>query len=184
MAKSRFASNLQTSSVRSFDQSWLNVANMDKSDPYANRELKAKKRAWGHGITNAENCPALAANADRHAKDYIITNPKGEETQVHNLAKFCRENDLCPQSMGNVARGKRPSHRGWKVRLIEQSPILKMMDALSIPLPTTKGFVGHKDGLVYFDGGRYFLGDVELTKEEGERMVREALGVKEQDGTS
>jgi hypothetical protein len=49
-------------------------------------------------------------------KAWIVTNPEGEEFQIRNMAKFCRENDLDKGKMSGVASGNRKHHKGWKCR--------------------------------------------------------------------
>lgn len=52
----------------------------------------------------------------KHSKRYIVTDPTGQETEVVNLFKFCKENSLNQGAMSCVARGTKTQHKGWKVR--------------------------------------------------------------------
>lgn len=54
-------------------------------------------------------------------KNYIFTSPDGIEYKVNGLTKFCRENGLSGGAMCNVAKGKRPHHKGWKCRYDNQT---------------------------------------------------------------
>jgi hypothetical protein len=47
-------------------------------------------------------------------KEWLVTNPEGESFKVTNMAKFCRENNLCKSKMSAVASGDRNHHKGWK----------------------------------------------------------------------
>lgn len=47
---------------------------------------------------------------------YLVTDPDGNTTEITNLKQFCKEHNLGNGSMVNVANGKRPSHKGWKVQ--------------------------------------------------------------------
>ena len=49
-------------------------------------------------------------------KNWVVTDPKGCEFIITNLAKFCRENDLSNSKMCCVAKGHNKTHKGWKVR--------------------------------------------------------------------
>lgn len=49
---------------------------------------------------------------------WIITTPSGEELPVTNLKKFCRENNLLPNKMCEVGKGRSKHHRGYRVRKI------------------------------------------------------------------
>jgi hypothetical protein len=48
------------------------------------------------------------------AKRYKFISPSGEEVEVYNLRKFCRENSLDRSTMLKVANGKFKQHYGWK----------------------------------------------------------------------
>lgn len=51
-----------------------------------------------------------------NAKHWIVVSPEGEEISVYNLNEFCRNNNLNPSHMAEVARGykNRTQHKGWK----------------------------------------------------------------------
>lgn len=44
---------------------------------------------------------------------YKFTNPDGENFDIVNLRKFCRENNLTSQAMYYVHNGKQSHHKGW-----------------------------------------------------------------------
>ena len=48
------------------------------------------------------------------AHTWSFTSPSGVITEIFNLCKFCRENDLAKSSMIAVHRGKQHQHKGWK----------------------------------------------------------------------
>lgn len=49
----------------------------------------------------------------KRSKQYVVTNPNGESIVVHNLNKFCKENDLNQGAMSAIARGVLSKHKGW-----------------------------------------------------------------------
>jgi|SRR6266571_50468 len=49
-------------------------------------------------------------------KDYIVTDPEGNEYSVHNLKAFCSTRQLHAATLVEVAKGKRQHHKGWKAR--------------------------------------------------------------------
>lgn len=51
------------------------------------------------------------------AKDWIVTTPNGEEIKVHNLHKFCKENELSYVMMNMLTRD---NYKGWKCRKVEK----------------------------------------------------------------
>lgn len=47
------------------------------------------------------------------AKDYKFTSPDGVVTDIYNLRKFCKDNNLNRGCMGMVLKGIRRHHKGW-----------------------------------------------------------------------
>ncbi len=52
---------------------------------------------------------------EKHSKQYTLISPTGEFVTFKNLAKFARDNNLNPQSLKQVAMGRIPSNKGWKL---------------------------------------------------------------------
>ncbi len=53
--------------------------------------------------------------ADTNSKTvYTLLSPNGEVTEIINLAKFGRDNDLGTTKLYEVVSGKRKSHKGWR----------------------------------------------------------------------
>lgn len=50
---------------------------------------------------------------------WIVTTPNGETLEVSNLKKFCRENNLLPNKMCEVGKGKWKQHRGYTCKRLE-----------------------------------------------------------------
>ena len=48
-----------------------------------------------------------------HAKNFTFTSPAGYEYKIHNLNKFCRNNNLGLSNMHRVHKGERKTHKGW-----------------------------------------------------------------------
>jgi len=54
---------------------------------------------------------------DKMSKSYIIIYPNKETKQIHNLAKFCRENNLNVGNMINILTNPiRHTHKGFSIR--------------------------------------------------------------------
>ena len=51
-------------------------------------------------------------------QSWIITTPTGEELQITNLAKYCREHNLSKHKMCVVAKGTYKQHRGYSVKRV------------------------------------------------------------------
>jgi hypothetical protein len=45
---------------------------------------------------------------------YLMSSPSGEITEILNMAKFCRDNNLYDTNMHKVLSGKREHHKGWR----------------------------------------------------------------------
>ena len=59
------------------------------------------------------------AHIDRsnlNAKCYIVTLPSGNEIEVFNLKKYCKENNLHQSNMAQVAKGKLKQNKGYLCR--------------------------------------------------------------------
>jgi hypothetical protein len=52
--------------------------------------------------------------SDSQSKDWNIIDPDGNESIIKNLREFCRNNNLNPGHMVNVAKGKYKQHKGYK----------------------------------------------------------------------
>ena len=50
----------------------------------------------------------------------IIISPDGHSQIIFNLQKFCKENNLIPSSMCNVAAGRYKQNKGWKCEKYEK----------------------------------------------------------------
>jgi group I intron endonuclease len=58
----------------------------------------------------------LSIIRSRIVKEYIMISPTGELTFIKNMAKFCKNTNLHPGHMRDVANGKKNynQHKGWK----------------------------------------------------------------------
>jgi len=56
---------------------------------------------------------------ERRAKEYKIIKPNGTSKIIKNLAKYCRENNLCRQHMIAVAFGRRKHHKGYRCESVK-----------------------------------------------------------------
>lgn len=70
-------------------------------------------------LDNLEMCTSQYNSEYSKAKYYIVTTPDGEEIEVFNLSKFCRENDIAQRPLWEVAVGKRKQYKGYKARYKE-----------------------------------------------------------------
>lgn len=61
---------------------------------------------------------AARAKVEATSKEYIVTDPDGNEFLIKNLNAFCREHGLTSTSMVRLARQRKgvTQHKGWKCR--------------------------------------------------------------------
>ena len=74
-------------------------------------EANKGKPAYNKGVP----CPKATKEAlsTKNSRIYTMTNPCGEVTTIHNLSKFCSDNDLSEACMRHVIAGRNKSHKGW-----------------------------------------------------------------------
>ena len=63
-------------------------------------------------IDQEQNTQVVAAAL---SKEYIITDPDGNDIRIVNLSEWCRNNDLDQGNMVRVANGKAKQHKGYVV---------------------------------------------------------------------
>ena len=85
-------------------------ANKGKKLTEEHRE-KIRQKAIGRKQPQSQKDKVAAALS----KEYIITDPDGNEFEVNNLTKWCRENNLDQGNMTRVANGKAKQHKGFKI---------------------------------------------------------------------
>lgn len=65
-----------------------------------------------HAYQTGLNSGMLRAETLSHVWNFI--SPEGVQTEITNLCKYCRENDLSKSSMIAVHKGTQYQHKGWK----------------------------------------------------------------------
>jgi len=53
------------------------------------------------------------------AKKYNLVFPDGSVKEIFNMAKFCRDNNLCTSSMSQLSKGLINSYRGYQINQSE-----------------------------------------------------------------
>lgn len=77
------------------------------------------KNKLNNRLSNLELCTAQYNVEYSCSKHYIVTTPDGEEIEVFNLKKFCRDNVLNDSNMFKVVKGEYKQHKGYKARYKE-----------------------------------------------------------------
>ena len=88
--------------------------------PEVKEKFKQEHLGKNHPMNNLE---ARAKMANTKGKDYSFIGPQNKTIQVHNLRKFCRENNLNSSHMVQVAKGKEQQHKGWKVEYEKEGTV-------------------------------------------------------------
>lgn len=73
------------------------------------------EKGYNHFSIATRNSPLERPNPVL-AQRWIVTPPDGEEFEIINLKKFCRENNLRDGAMTDVANGTWTHHKKWKCR--------------------------------------------------------------------
>lgn len=76
-------------------------------------ETKKKLSLINKGKRSSLLCNQRASVVN--SKSYKFISPSGEIKEVKGLNKFCKDNNLSPSCMCNVAKGLEKQHKGWKV---------------------------------------------------------------------
>jgi group I intron endonuclease len=65
-----------------------------------------------------EHPNAAKAKVEAKAKEYVVTDPEGNEYLIKNMSEHCRKHGLTNTSMVRLARNRRgvTQHKGWKCR--------------------------------------------------------------------
>ena len=87
-----------------------------KNNPgYGGRFSGEKNGMYGKKLTEEHKKLLSERMKGYFAKTYTLYNPEGEEIIVHNMTKFCKDNNLPQTVMASVATGKRKHHKGWTI---------------------------------------------------------------------
>jgi len=76
------------------------------------KDLKSKKNK----IYSPETCVFLTVSKNTElscAKNWVFSNPAGDNVKIYNLSQFCKDNNLLDSKMNLVYTGKRNHHKGW-----------------------------------------------------------------------
>lgn len=79
------------------------------------------KPNWKSAHTPENREKARLAIQKANSKDWEVTSPLGVMFMVTNMKQFCREQNLDPGTMSQVARGKQANHKGWTCRKLEET---------------------------------------------------------------
>ena len=77
-------------------------------------EHKAKINPTGRKQPQSQKDKVAAALS----REYIITDPNGNDSRIVNLRKWCSENGLDQGNMVRVSQGKAKQHKGYTAKLI------------------------------------------------------------------
>lgn len=83
-----------------------------KHRPESIEKMRLSKRG------KPEPVNAAIAKVEATAKEYIVTDPEGNEYLIKNMSEHCRNHGLTNTSMVRLARNRRgvTQHKGWKCR--------------------------------------------------------------------
>lgn len=95
------------------EQFWINFFQSHRSEIGFNKtNVCGTGRKGPFGEEHRRNF--LIAHEKAQAKHYKFLNPDGEVVDIYNLAKFCRQNNLCRSGMRDVYTEKQIVYKGWR----------------------------------------------------------------------
>ena len=89
-----------------FDDNYIDGYQLDKDIKIEGNRVYCPEACMF--VSGAEN------TVKAKAKSFVFISPSGNRTEIYNLTKFCRDNDLQQPNMAKVYKGERVSHKGWK----------------------------------------------------------------------
>lgn len=84
----------------------------------ADHRKKVSDGLMGRIVDNETRLKIGTANA---RKKYVAISPDRISYEVSNLQEFCRLHELNASNLCNVAKGKRPHHKGWTCRYADET---------------------------------------------------------------
>jgi len=70
---------------------------------------------FNNHVSNLEWCTAQYNKEYSSSKSYVLISPDGVRTEVFNLSKFCRDNNISNGSMYHLMSGKYKQCKGWTI---------------------------------------------------------------------
>jgi hypothetical protein len=119
------------------EQHYLDERNCAKSKKYYNISPSAhggdtgagdkisatKKKMYSSGelVMYNKGVPMSEEKKERLCDDWLVVLPTGEEIVIKNMLEFCRQNNLNPSTMSQVARGRRGHYKGYKCKKLSNN---------------------------------------------------------------
>lgn len=110
---------------------------------YEDPEMRKKYSECKQGNKNPMWGVQLSEESKRRlrdlcSKDWVVVSPNGEVFRVKSLNKFCKDKGLDRRSMGTVGKGKRPHHKGWRCKILEDYNKLTQEENIAFTAPFSK----------------------------------------------
>lgn len=90
-----------------------------KHSEEAKQKQSEKRKEWfrnNESPIKGKPCPESTKKklSEKNSKEYKLISPEGKITQIKNLTKFAKENNLSIGCLQQVVSGRNKSHKGWK----------------------------------------------------------------------
>ena len=97
----------------------LNPMWSKKHSEETKRKQSEKRKDWfKNNESPLKGKPCLESTkkriSEKNSKEYRLISPEGKTTEVKNLTKFAKENNLSIGCLRHVIAGRNKSHNGWK----------------------------------------------------------------------
>lgn len=93
----------------------ISKARTGQSIVYVGKELERRKQFCADRNKDPK---FIKLSSERRSKEYVVTNPNGDEILIKNLSQFCKDNNLHTGNMTSVAKGKLRQYKGWTCRYV------------------------------------------------------------------
>ncbi|MFT0547481.1 NUMOD3 domain-containing DNA-binding protein [Allopusillimonas ginsengisoli] len=108
MARANRGRKISESQIQSIKNTWTGRKHTDET------KLKMSKSASKRKASDeTRRKMSDGIRASKGSKVYVFLSPDGHVVEVRDMAKFCKEKDLCKSHMYSVASGKIGGHKGW-----------------------------------------------------------------------
>ena len=81
----------------------------DETREKISQKLKGNKNFEGKTFSEE----TLSKLSEQKAKNWVAISPNKEIIFIHNMRKFCLENNLAASAMSRVMNGTQKQHKGW-----------------------------------------------------------------------
>lgn len=104
---------------RSIPGFFTGMRHNEETKKIMSKRAKERPNIW-IGRTHSESAKRKMSHSKKNtsnaAKFWVVTHPDGQEENIYNMEKFCREHGLAASNLHKVTKGLIKQHKGYKLR--------------------------------------------------------------------